>query len=247
MIALVSLGLISFLSWLLSLLAGGGSPLILIPVVNLLFGSQAIAPTITIGMLVGNLQRTLFLWRSINWRVTLWHLPGTLVGATLGSYLLSQIHVEGLQALVAIALILMAINAWVGGPGYTFKIQDWHFLPLSFLNSFISGLIGSTGPILNPVYLHYGLEKEQLIATKSATVVLIHVIKMVTYLLFGILTLPYFLYGLLIGLAAIPANWIGKPILARMSADQFRQVVLGFVGVSGLWMLWQQRGIVLGF
>ncbi|WP_448562678.1 sulfite exporter TauE/SafE family protein [Trichothermofontia sp.] len=245
MIALVSLGLISFFSWLMSMLAGGGSPLILIPVVNFLLGSQAIAPTITIGMLVGNLQRTLFFWRSIHVGVTLWHLPGTLVGATLGSYLLSQIQVEGLQVVVAIALLLMAAHAWFGGPSYALKIKDWHFLPLSFVNSFVSGLVGSTGPILNPVYLHYGLEKEQLIATKSATVVLIHVIKMVTYLAFGILTLPYFLYGLLIGLAAIPANWIGKLILERMTAAQFRQIVLGFVGVSGLWMLWQQREILL--
>lgn len=245
MIALVSLGLISFLSWLMSMLAGGGSPLILIPVVNFLLGSQAIAPTITIGMLVGNLQRTFFFWRSIHWRVTLWHLPGTLVGATLGSYLLSRIHVEGLQVVIAIALVLMAANAWFGGPDYALKIKDWHFLPLSFLNSFVSGLVGSTGPILNPVYLHYGLEKEQLIVTKSATVVLIHVIKMVTYLIFGILTVPYFLYGLLIGLAAIPANWIGKLILERMSTAQFRQVVLGFVGMSGLWMLWQQRELLL--
>ncbi|MFN5817190.1 MAG: sulfite exporter TauE/SafE family protein, partial [Pseudanabaena sp.] len=51
--------------------------------------------------------------------------------------------------------------------------------------------------------------------------------------------------GLVIGLAAIPANLIGKAILKRMSHHQFRQLVLAFMVVGGAWMLWQQRNLFL--
>lgn len=42
------------------MLAGGGSPFILLPVVSLLLGAQAVAPVITTGLLIGNAQRGLF-------------------------------------------------------------------------------------------------------------------------------------------------------------------------------------------
>lgn len=242
---LLLLALVSFVAWFISMLAGGGSPLVLIPLVNLLFGSQAVAPVITIGMSIGNAQRTLFFWRAIDWRVTLWHLPGSLVGAVLGCLVFTQIHLEWLQVLIAIALILMAGNFWLGDRKQSFQVKAWQFMPLAFLNAFGSGLIGSTGPILNPLYLNYGLEKEQMLATKSVNVVIIHAVKILVYVFLGALNWPYLAYGLLIGLASIPANWLGKQVLDRMSSAQFRQAVLAFVAFSGIFMLWQQRELLL--
>jgi uncharacterized membrane protein YfcA len=51
--------------------------------------------------------------------------------------------------------------------------------------------------------------------------------------------------GLAIGLAAVPANLVGKYILSRMSPDQFRQIVLAFMGVGGIWMLWGQKDLFM--
>ena len=242
---LLLLGIVSFVAWFISMLAGGGSPLVLIPLVTILFGSQAVAPVITIGMSISNTQRTFLFWRDIDWKVTLWHLPGSLLGAVLGCLVFTQIHLEWLQVIIGIALILMAGNFGFGDRQPSFQVKAWQFMPLAFLNAFGSGLIGSTGPILNPLYLNYGLEKERMIATKSVNVVIIHAVKIVAYLFLGVLNWPYFAYGLLIGLASIPANWLGKLVLDRMSKDQFRQVVLAFVAFSGVFMLWQQRELLL--
>jgi hypothetical protein len=66
----------SFVAWFLSMLAGGGSPFILIPLISLLLGAQVVAPVITVGLLVGNTQRGLFFWRQIDWTVTAWYIPG---------------------------------------------------------------------------------------------------------------------------------------------------------------------------
>ncbi|MCS6813752.1 MAG: sulfite exporter TauE/SafE family protein [Cyanobacteria bacterium] len=243
--SLLLLGLVSFVAWFISMLAGGGSPLVLIPLVNILYGSQAVAPVITIGMSIGNAQRTLFFWRAIDWKVTLWHLPGSLLGSVLGCLVFTQIHLEWLQVVIAIALILMAGNFWFGDRQRPFQVRAWQFMPLAFLNAFGSGLIGSTGPILNPLYLNYGLEKERMIATKSVNVVIIHVVKIAVYLSLGVLNWPYVAYGLLIGFASMPANWLGKLVLDRMSSDQFRRAVLAFVAFSGVFMLWQQRELLL--
>lgn len=243
MIALILAGA-SFGAWFLSMLAGGGSPIVLIPLITLLLGAQAVAPVITVGLLVGNLQRSCFFWSEIDWQVTAWYVPGALVGALLGVYAFTQVQADGLGVLLGLALLAMVLNYWVSRwwqPWQGVRIRPWHFLPVAFLNAIGSGLIGSTGPIMNPMYLGYGLEKEAMVATKALNKTALHIVKLVSYLSLGALDQTYLGYGLLMGMAAIPANWLGKQVLQRMTSEQFRQMVFALVAVSGCLMIWEQR------
>jgi uncharacterized membrane protein YfcA len=241
----VALFTASFVAWFLSMLAGGGSPFILIPLISLWLGVQAVAPVITTGLLVGNSQRSCFFWNHINWTVTAWYVPGAVLGALIGCYGLSQIHAEGFQALVGLGLVGMAISHGLGRKDVQYSVSAWWFLPVALVNAIGSGLIGSTGPIMNPMYLNYGLEKEAMIATKALNKTVLHLVKLTAYLVLGHLSGEYLAYGLVIGLAAIPANWLGKQVLASISAHQFRQLVFTFVAFSGVFMVWQQRDVIL--
>jgi len=244
---LLVLSVSGFVAWFFSMLAGGGSPLILIPLVNLLLGAQAVAPVITIGMLVGNGQRSFFFWKEVNWKLTLWYLPGAIAGSILGAYAYTRIHLEGLQLLVGIALLVMVANHWLGKRESRLTVKAWHFLPVAFVNAIGSALIGSTGPIMNPMYLNYGLVKETMIGTKAVHKTVLHIVKLIAYLFLGGLSLPYLGYGLLIGIASLPANWLGKRVLERMTAEQFRHAVFVFIAFSGVFMLWEQRSLLLGW
>lgn len=238
----------SFVAWFFSMLAGGGSPLILIPLLTILLGTQAVAPVITTGLLIGNTQRSLFFWPKIDWRVTAWYLPGCLVGAVLGTYIFTQLQVEWLQTLIGIALLGMVLNYWLKR---SLKLSDrpltikaWYFLPASFLNAVGSALIGSTGPIMNPMYFAYGLEKEAMIATKASNKAFLHLVKLISYGALGVLEPNHIGYGLIIGLGAVPANWLGKWVLERITNDQFQQMVFVFVAISGVLMIWEQRSLL---
>ncbi len=229
------------------MLVGGGSPLILIPLVTLLLGAPSVAPVLTVGSVLGNVQRVALLWEHIDWQVTLWQVPGVMLGSVLGAYAFTQVNAEGLQIFIAIALIYMVIHSVLSDrinlP--TFTVKPWYFLPLGFCNAVASGLVGSTGPLLNPAYLSYGLKKERMIATRSASLTLTHVVKIVAYVVLGVLSPSLAGYGLIIGCAAMPANWLGQKVLEKMSPEQFQRAVVGFIGVSGVWMLWQQRAIFI--
>lgn len=252
---LVLLSSVSFSAWFISMLVGGGSPLILIPLVTLLLGAPSVAPVLTIGSVLGNLQRIALLWPHIDWSVTLWQIPGVVLGSLLGAYAFTQVDAEGLQIFIAIALIYMVVHSLLSNylgslttdriqlPQFQFKA--WHFLPMGFCNAIASGLIGSTGPILNPAYLNYGLEKERMVATRAASLTLTHIIKIIAYSALGVLSPTLVGYGLVIGCSALPANWLGRKVLEKMSAEQFQRAVVGFIGLSGVWMLWQQRALFL--
>jgi uncharacterized membrane protein YfcA len=234
----------SSVAWFISMLAGGGSPFILIPLISILLGTQAVAPVITVGLLIGNAQRGILFWPKIDWSLTRWYIPGAAIGSLIGGYGLTHVHVEGLQLVLGMALIVMFINEMLGPKETRFTVKDWHFLPYALVNAIGSGLIGSTGPVMNPLYFSYGLEKEAMVATKAMHKVTLHVFKIVVYTGLGTLNLKYLAYGLVIGLGAIPANWIGKLVLAKLSAQQFRQLVYTFVAFSGLLMIWQQRSLI---
>jgi uncharacterized membrane protein YfcA len=162
----------------------------------------------------------------------------------LGAYIYTQIHLDWLQLLIGIFLVISIFGFGLEQKETTFKVKAWYILPAGFIKAFVSGLIGTTGPVLNAFYLNYGLVKEQLIATKATHVVIIHLIKIVTYAAFGVLSPQIIGIGLVIGLVAIPANFVGKHILNKMNAQQFRQLVLTTMAISGVWILWGQRDLL---
>lgn len=243
--ALLLLGLASFVSWFLSMLTGAGSPLVLIPLVSLLCGAGAVAPIITLGMLLGNSQRMVIFWQQINWPLTRWYLPGAIAGAVLGAYGLSLVRIDGLQWLIALILLVMGLGYWRNELTEQPQVKVWYFLPLAFVNAVGSALIGSTGPLLNPLYLSCGLVKEELIATKAFHNATLHLVKLLAYLYFGSLATAHLSYGLVIGAAALPGNWLGQVVLARMSPGQFRKAVYAFVALSGVCLLGRQVALVL--
>ncbi len=292
---IVYLTVVSFFAWIVSTLAGGGSPFILIPLVNLLMGASAVPPVITIGMFFGNAHRVLLFWREIDWELTAWYAPGAIVGAILGAYTFTQIHLDWLQIVIAIFLIVSAVlfelekspekvlaedkpkqitlvdnskkleeieelieinqlgelsdleqSALIPERVKPkFQLKAWHIMPAGFFKAYVSGLVGTTGPVLNPFYLRYGLVKEKMLATKASHMTIIHLVKIITYGALAAISKEQLIAGLAIGLAAIPANLVGRYILSRISHNQFRQLVLGFMAIGGLWMLWGQRGLFL--
>jgi uncharacterized membrane protein YfcA len=266
LLPIVYLSVASFFAWIVSTLAGGGSPFILIPLVNLLMGAAAVPPVITIGMFFGNAHRVFLFWRDIDWVLTAWYAPGAIAGAILGAYTFTQIHLDWLQLVIGVFLIVSAFlfeiekkpekldqklddkfaEALISEEVKPkFQLKAWYIMPAGFLKAYVSGLVGTTGPVLNPFYLRYGLVKEKMIATKATHMTIIHLVKIITYGAFAAMSKEQIVAGLAIGLAAVPANLVGKYILSRMSPDQFRQIVLAFMGVGGIWMLWGQKDLFM--
>lgn len=237
----LGLSLTSFVSWFVGTLVGGGSSLILIPVVGLLLGAALVPPVITVGGLFGNLERIVVYRRKICWRLVAWELPGALVGACCGAFALSQLHASWFTVAIALFLLGSVLSYLIQGESVAFTVRPWYFLFGGFIYALLSGLIGSMAPILAPFYLNYGLEKEELLATQATNRMAIHLIKIVAYSYFGILTLPALGLGVLVGVSALPGNLLGQQVLQRISNLQFRRLVIGFVGISGVLLFWQQR------
>lgn len=234
------LGVSGFFAWIISTLSGGGGSLLLVPVITIVVGAQAVAPIVSLSTLIAEPSRVYLFWKQIEWPLVYWYLPGAIPGAYLGAYIFTHLKAEWLQIILGIFLISTVVQYRWGEKKKSFTVKRWYFLLAGFLVALFSGIIGEIGPVLNPLYLNYGAVKDEMIGTKSVNGLVMQLIKLGTYTAFGVMTGPLLGYGLLIGLVATLANVVGKRVLKSMDEKRFRQVVITVMVVSGLVMIGDQ-------
>lgn len=231
---LLALGIGAFI---LSTVSGGGGSLVLVPVLNWLLGPSATAPVLNLGTLLGRPARLIIFWNHIRWRVCLYYAPAAIVGAWLGAWLFSNFRVEWLQIVVGLFLVSTALQYRFGKKARSFHVELWHFIPIGLTVSVLGTVIGALGPVLNPFYLNLGLDKEDLIATKTANSFLMGLAQIGSYTFFGLLTAELWLYGIALGIGATIGNVVGKRFLAGMKSTTFRRFVIALMVISGLLLI----------
>lgn len=240
LLTLIALFLMGVGAFILSTIAGGGGSLVLVPAVNILLGVSKTAPILNLGAFIGRPSRLIIFWKHIKWKVCLFYAPAAIVGAWLGAYLFAEIDWSWLQILVGLFLISTVFQYRFGKKQRSFPMQLWYFIPLGVFVSVMGTITGALGPILNPFYLNLGLDKEDLIATKTANSFLMGLSQLGSYTFFGLLTTELWIYGISLGLGATLGNIIGKRFLSKMSSKTFRQWLLGLMVVSGILLIYGQ-------
>ena len=229
-------------AFLVSMLSAGGAALLLIPVIHWLLGLEAVAPVLTVGTMTGGLSRIAMLWRHIRWDIVRWYLAGALPGAFLGGWLFSSLirsedYSVWLRWVLGLFLISTVFQFRFGKRERSFRMRLPAFAPVGFIVALVSGLVGGTGPVLNPFYLNLGVIKEELVVTKACAAFLTHLTKVSAYLTFGALNRELFLYGLILGGGAVVGNLLGRRFLAGMKPQRFRQAVVFMMALSGVLVL----------
>ena len=161
---LFTLGLIC---WFFSTVAAGGGATILIPFVAFFLGVQMVAPVVSVAALIANPTRVYTFRKNINWQIICYLLPGSIIGAIIGAWSFSKANTQIIQIILGLFLISYTLENTLRKSTYTFKMKLSWFFPLGVVVSFLSGLIGATGPIQNPFMLNYGVTKEYLVGTKA--------------------------------------------------------------------------------
>jgi uncharacterized protein len=230
----------AFIGYVISTIGGGGGSLLLVPIVSFVLGGRAVAPVLSLGEMLSRPVRLVLFWRDIDWSVAKFHIPGSVVGAFLGAYIFAHIELEWLQAVVGLFLISTIFQYRFGEKERSFPMRALFFLPLGFVVSLFSALIGATGPVENPFYLNYGLEKEAMIATKTVNSFVSGLVELGTFSFFGVLPRELWGYGIAIGIAAGIGSFVGKRMLGRMESKMFRRIVIVVMLVSGIALIYRQ-------
>lgn len=229
-------------AYIISVISGGGGSLIMIPVMNFLAGSKAVAPIINLGDMIGRPSRLIIFWKHIRWDVVVWYAPAAVTGVLLAGWVFTRVEADWFQVIIGVFLVSTVFQYRFGKKERTFKMKKWYWLPLGVTVATISTIVGGLGPVLNPFYLNAGILKEEMIATKTANSFFMGVVQIGTYTFLGALYGDLWIFGIILGLGATAGNLIGKKLLSSMKDTTFRKYVLAVMVISGVYMIVNKMG-----
>lgn len=229
----------AFAAFSISLICGGGAGLLLIPILGYALPAAQVPAALSLGTSVSSVTKLSLFYQHIHWQIVKSFLPMAIPGVILGAWMLSYLNPMYIELCMAIFL--------VSNLPYLFKKVDtsvgknhlpkW-ILPIAGLSAgFISGLVGAVGVLFNRLYFRYGLNKEQVVATRAANEVILHIIKLVLYAYFGLLTLFVFQLGVIVAVAAVLATYLMKMTLPKIPINIFTKIGYGAMVIAGLLML----------
>ncbi len=227
------------IAWFISTIAAGGAATLLIPIIGFILGAEFVAPLLSIASLCANPSRVWLFRKNICMGVIVWLVPGSLIGAFFGAYAFTQVGTQWIQVIIGCFLLSYVLQDRFSTIQLRLKTPTWLFLPLGILISFLSGLIGATGPVLNPFMLNHGLTKEHMVATKSLNSLLMQLTKLLTYGGLGVLTVQLGLWGITLGLGAVVGVYFARHHLLRIDIQRFRHYTMTIMAISGILMLFK--------
>ena len=230
----------AILAFWISAICGGGASLILIPILNLIIPTSLVPFSLTVGTFTSSASRIVAFRKSVHWKIFFWFVPFSIPAVLLGAYLIKYINPIYLQLIVALLLISNVPQLFLSkkeqdkeeksSPKYVLAI-------IGFLAGFVSGITGAIGLLFNRFYLKYGLTKEEIIATRAANEIILHLIKLVIYIILGLYSKNALLLGLTIAMASVVSAYTVKYILPFMSDFLFRKIGYGAMVISGIVLL----------
>src|SRR6218665_2226592 len=240
-ITLLIIFVCSFLAFSISAICGGGAGLMLIPILGKLLPISQVPAALSIGTFTSSASRIIVFKKSIRWDIVRFFVPPALPAVWLGAWLLKFVNPVYLE--IAMGLFLVSNLTFVFKKskeiGEVEKPRSIALIIIGFLAGFLSGLTGAVGLLFNKFYLRYGLTKEEIVATRAANEVILHLVKIILYTLFGLISLKVVYVGVVVALSAILSTLSMKWILPRLSEVLFKKIGYFAMVFSGIIMLAQ--------
>ena len=223
------------LAFWISAIAGGGASLIILPILNILLPVSLVPFALTIGTFTSSASRIAVFKKNIYWPLFFWFVPFSIPAVFLGVYSLRYVNLVYLQFFIAFFLLLNVVKFFKKKRELetTKKQSVAGIAVIGFFAGFISGLTGAIGLLFNSFYLKLGLRKEQIVATRAANEIFIHLIKLAMYLYIGLYSEKALVLGLVIAAASLVSALSLKYMLPLVSEKTFHKTGYAAMVVSG--------------
>lgn len=230
----------------LSTVAGMGGGLLILASCSMILPVSVVVPLNGVFILAGQVTRTIQFWRHIAWHITLPFIPGSILGAAIGTVIYFNLSET------AIALILGSVMLWFSwvpsnplSRGLADKIPLPYFW-VGIIHTFLSTVSG-VGGLLQSLMVNSKLSKQSIVATIAGTLLAMSLFKTVGYFLAGFDYMAWLPIILLAWVTGIAGTTVGKYTLNHMPDIFFRRLIKGMVTIFALRLFWQAASNVWGF
>ena len=216
--------------------AGFGAGITLLPILTFLFGARAAIPILTITMLIGNVSRLWWSRHDVNGRVVLAFLAGAIPATAVGALLFAGTTSDRLSQIIGVFMLAsLPLRRLLNARGLAVRMG--HFPVVGVGVGALSSIVVTTGPVLTPFFLAYGLRRGTYIATEAVCAFGMHLTRGAVLARYALLTWETIVVGCVLGGTMFAGSWIGRRLLDRMSDRVFLRVIEGLLVVMGLQFL----------
>ncbi len=237
---------IALLGVMIGLAKGGlqGLGALLTPMLSLVL-PPALAVGVILPMLMVGDVFAVYLYRG-EWDTGLVRrlLPGAVVGALLGTFLLTSLPGNATRIGLALVTLLAVVYKLVSGAIQRWRYQPrpWHAPAAGLVTGVASALFNLGGPPFNAYLLLQNTSPRTFVATTAIFFALLNVIKV-----------PGFLWARVIDLPLLTSVWwvflfipvgilLGRELIKRLNQPVFEWLVMGLLVATSLLLLWQGLG-----
>ncbi len=233
----IILGFSALITAIISGVIGMGGGILLLTLMTFVLPYQIIIPIHGIAQLVSNSSRTFFLRQNINKSFFFSFLAGIPIGTYLAYNILSLALNEKYYFLMLTILICYVLFKPKKLP--TIKLTPLGWFILGIVASTLSPLLGATGPMLAIFYVRDDLPKEEIIATKAAQQILLHLVKIPLFISLGFQYFAHIPTIAVMTASAVLGTYLGVNILKRIDEQFFKIIFRSVLFLTALRLLYK--------
>lgn len=217
-------------------IAGFGAGILLLPVAAWTLGIRAAVPVLTVTMLFGNLARIWWSRHDLHGGVTLRFIAGAVPATAVGVMIFAGASSSWLGRAIG-AFLLASVPLRRVLMGGRLHVRAAHFPFIGGAIGLLSAIVVTTGPVVTPFFLAYGLRRGAFIATEAVCAGAMHVSRGLVFARYKMISGEILLIGLVLGVTMFAGAWIGRRLLDRMSDRVFLAIIEVLLVGMGLQML----------
>lgn len=211
---------------------GFGSSVFFVPMAQLFFDYKVVLGITGIFHVFSNSAKLALFWRHIDHRLALLIGLPSVAFVIAGAYLTTRIDSESAQIALGVFLVLFAL-LFLLLPRLIIKPTSFNAAAGGGIAGFLAGWLGTGGAIRGATMVGFNLSKNVFVATSAAVDLAVDASRTVVYARQGYISPDVYPHILGLVVVAVLGSYLGKLILARISQDEFRTIVLLFILVVG--------------
>jgi uncharacterized membrane protein YfcA len=217
--------------------AGFGIGSLLTPLMASRFGMTVAIAAVAIPHAVATALRAWRLRRGIDWSVMRTFGVLSAAGGLSGALLYSRFSNRTLTVVLAVLLLATAV-AGLTNWAQRVRIGSVGSGGLGFVSGLFGGVAGNQGGLRAAALLAFGLSPIALVATSTATGLLVDAARLPVYLWRSSADIERVAIPVAVAsVGVIVGTLAGERVLLGMSVDRFRIVVSVLIGLLGVWLL----------
>jgi len=217
----ILLGIISFITSTIAGVVGLGGGMILIAILPSYLPVNAVVPVHGLTQMASNLSRAIFGYKDVKFEVIPKYLFGSILGVSFFAVILYFISLEYVPLFIG-AYILLSL--W--SQKFNEKIERFeNYVLIGFLQSGLSIIVGATGPIATTLLVKDYNDKHVVVATAAALKSITHILKVLTFMIFGFIFFDYIgvLTAMIIG--AVAGSWFATKLRNKIDGKKFMMML----------------------